>query len=199
MPANTLGYSFAPSLENAEGERNSPALSAQDPLQVLSYRLPKWKGAAGGLSPMQGAEQLGSSISSAVLDSIIRTVLGPQANLQATMAGFAPQPQPTEQPRIPTPQPGMVGQPSPFRPQPRDPVVVQAPPYIAPSESQPSQGAAPAHDFRPPPTSPGVNVFPGHTAPGESAPNVPVAPRAPQFETNWQDTKLGMMGWDLPF
>lgn len=179
MPANTLGYSFAPSLENAEGERNSPALSAQDPLQVLSYRLPKWKGAAGGLSPMQGSEQLGSSISSAVLDSIIRTVLGPQANLPTTMAGFTPQPQPMEQPRIPTPQPGMVGQPSPFRPQPRDPV-------------------APAHDFRPQP-SPGVSVFPGTTSPGASAPNVPAASRAPQFEEAFDATKLGMMGWDLPF
>lgn len=82
MPSNVMpGYSFAPTFDNAEDARRggTPAMTAQDPLQVLSYRLPKWTGAGGGLSPQQ-SQTMAGGIGNAVLESVIRTVLGPDAS-----------------------------------------------------------------------------------------------------------------------
>ncbi len=82
MPA-PIGALFAPTFDNASelGRSGSPA-SAQSSLQTLNFQLkkPRVVGAAqNGLSPQQGSQQAGSSISSAVLQSVLRTVLGAEA------------------------------------------------------------------------------------------------------------------------
>lgn len=79
-----LGYSFNPSFENAEmGRRGGePPVKAQQSLQTINYQLPaRVAGAPGGLSPLQGQDQAGQSRMSAVIASVLRTVLGPGADL----------------------------------------------------------------------------------------------------------------------
>lgn len=85
--AEQLGVSFAPTFENADlGKRTGTPSSG--PLQVLSYRIPKFRGAGGGLSPLQGDERAGSSVGRAVLESVFRTVLGSEADaFLASMSG----------------------------------------------------------------------------------------------------------------
>lgn len=81
-PNNPLGYSFAPTFSNAElGKRGgSPPASSQQALQTLSFRLkPRIAGAPGSPTSLMGAGPQGSPISSAVLESVLRTVLGPDA------------------------------------------------------------------------------------------------------------------------
>ena len=84
MPNNSIGYSFAPTFQNAElAKAGVPNASPQQALQTLSFQLkPKMAGAPGnadGLSPLQGTERVGSSIAEAVLASVLRTVLGVDA------------------------------------------------------------------------------------------------------------------------
>jgi hypothetical protein len=82
--AQPIGYNFAPTFANAEfgKQGGAPPTSAQQALQTLSFRLgPRVAGAPGGLSPLQGTAQAGSSISSAVLASVLRTVLGADATM----------------------------------------------------------------------------------------------------------------------
>jgi hypothetical protein len=80
VPTNNVGYSFAPTFDNADmGRRGgSPPASSQQALEVLNFNLkPKVAGAAmGGFSPLVGQNQAGSSIGQAVLQSVLRTVLG---------------------------------------------------------------------------------------------------------------------------
>lgn len=81
MPQN-LGYAFAPTFSNADlgKQGGSPPATPQGALQTLSFNLgPRVAGAPGGLSPLQGTNQAGSSISQAVLASVLRTVLGADA------------------------------------------------------------------------------------------------------------------------
>ena len=76
--ANPIGYSFAPTFQNAELAQQgaTPGTAAQQALQTLTFKLkPKMAGAP-GLSPLQGSERVGSSIGEAVLASVLRTVLG---------------------------------------------------------------------------------------------------------------------------
>lgn len=89
MASNTLGYAFAPTFDAAEEGKygGSPAMTAQSPLQVLSYRLPKFKGAGGGLSPLQGDMRSGA-LSSAVIESVLRTVLG-SGDVQGWLSGMS--------------------------------------------------------------------------------------------------------------
>jgi hypothetical protein len=164
---NGLGYSFAPTFENAEQGRRggSPAVTSQDPLQVLSYRLPKWKGAAGGLSPMQGTERVGSAISSAVLESVFRTVLGADSSsiMESLSGGTMPAPQDAYQALA-------------------APSALTLPPqaYMAPSAPA-APSAAPA-----PQAAPEVYDAPVEEEP-EPAP-APPAPRAPVPEPRGPET-----------
>lgn len=83
MPGNSLGYSFAPTFENAQQVRGGGAAGAQPQgaIQTLNFRLPSVTGAASSraLSPLVGDQQRGSSFGSAVLESVLRTVLGSDA------------------------------------------------------------------------------------------------------------------------
>lgn len=85
-----IGYSFSPTFANAElGKRGgSPATPSQDPIQVLNFRLPKVVGAptSNALSPLQGDTRHGSDFGGAVLQSVLRTVLGPD-HADAVMSG----------------------------------------------------------------------------------------------------------------
>lgn len=80
-----IGYNFAPTFENAEtGRRGQPADQAQRAIQTLSFQLPKFAGAGRtGVSPLQGQPFAGSPISQAVLQSVLRTILGPDAVMGA--------------------------------------------------------------------------------------------------------------------
>lgn len=78
----SLGYAFSPTTEQAAQAKHgqaSPPFGSQGAIQTLNYSLPKVTGVAGAsaLSPMLGDTQLGSGITSAVLQSVLRTVLGP--------------------------------------------------------------------------------------------------------------------------
>jgi hypothetical protein len=154
--ANPLGYSFAPNFDNAEQGRRggSPATTPQTPLQTLSFRLPKFKGAGGGLSPLQGTSA-GSSLSRAVLESVLRTVLGSGAMEQALGA-------PPASSRVPVPgvEPTAIdtgrvaeGVRGPGRPQ-VDPSY-EAPSFSAPSPFRPMErDPAPAFETPQPPRAP---------------------------------------------
>lgn len=73
-----LGYSFAPTGENAEQGKQGgkPPQTSQSALQTINYRLPKVQGSA-AISPLISQDQAGSPFSSAVIQSVLRTVLGP--------------------------------------------------------------------------------------------------------------------------
>lgn len=75
---NQIGYSFAPTFENAELAGRSGGPQAQGPLQVLSYRLKRSPAITGGFSPLAGDQMSGAS-NSALIQSILHTVLGPDA------------------------------------------------------------------------------------------------------------------------
>lgn len=79
MDAN-LGYSFAPTTANAEDGRRggSPPVQAQGALRTINYSLPRVAGAA-SFSPLVGSGSGGSPFSSAVLESVFRTVFGSDA------------------------------------------------------------------------------------------------------------------------
>lgn len=82
----SLGVSFAPTTDAANQPSSgvtSPSFGNASALKTLSFRLPSVTGAAGGgnagsagLSPQVGQDQRGS-FASAVLESVLRTVLGP--------------------------------------------------------------------------------------------------------------------------
>lgn len=78
MP-NPIGYSFAPTFENSELARGRGATGAQphEALQVLSYRLPRVTG-GGSISPLVSDTMRGGPNMS-VLESVFRTILGPDA------------------------------------------------------------------------------------------------------------------------
>lgn len=87
MPTPNFGYSFEPNAENAERARmgGAPGAQPQGAIQTLNYRLPRVTGAA-GLSPLVGQNKVGSSFGGAVLQSVLRTVLGAQ-QASALMGG----------------------------------------------------------------------------------------------------------------
>lgn len=87
-----LGYAFSPTEAQAAEARSgqvSPPFGSQGSIRTLNYSLPKITGAA-GISPLVSDQRQGSGISSAVLESVLRTVLGPD---HANMI-LAPSPQP---------------------------------------------------------------------------------------------------------
>lgn len=78
----SLGYSFAPTPENAEQGKTggTPPQTSQSALQTLNYRLPSFQGAtrsARAISPLVSDTQAGSNFGDAVIQSVLRTVLGP--------------------------------------------------------------------------------------------------------------------------
>ena len=89
MPEGSLGYSFAPTFENAETAKRggSPAEFPQGSIQVLNFRLPRVAGAPGpnALSPLVGDRPSGG-FGNAVLQSVLQTVLGPEAAAAVTSA-----------------------------------------------------------------------------------------------------------------
>lgn len=76
-----IGYAFAPTAENAQERSRGGLDQSQRALQTLSFSLPSFAGAGRrkGLSPLQGQSYAGSPISQAVLQSVLRTVLGVDA------------------------------------------------------------------------------------------------------------------------
>ena len=80
-PRNSIGYSFAPTFENAEMAGRNAAISApQGPLQVLSYRLKKTPAVTGSFSPLASDRAPRTGIgNSALIQSVLRTVLGDEA------------------------------------------------------------------------------------------------------------------------
>lgn len=76
-----IGYAFAPTTENAQERPRGGMDQSQRALQTLSFSLPTFAGAGRrkGLSPLQGQSFAGSPMSQAVLQSVLRTVLGPEA------------------------------------------------------------------------------------------------------------------------
>lgn len=94
-----LGYSFAPTTDNADlGKRGGqPPYRTQDPIRTLNFQLPQVTG-ANSISPLAGQTRAGSSIGQAVLQSVLKTVLGADAasaflsGSPASAAITAPQP-----------------------------------------------------------------------------------------------------------
>lgn len=81
--ADPIGASFAPTFENADlAARGGVAGSfPQGAIQILNYRLPTVGGAAGvpgSISPLLGDTRRGG-FGSAVLQSVLHTILGPDA------------------------------------------------------------------------------------------------------------------------
>lgn len=76
MPGSPeFGATFAPTADAAERAKTAPP-PYQGPMQVLNYRLPSVTGAAGAISPLVG-EPRRPSFGSAVLESVLRTILSP--------------------------------------------------------------------------------------------------------------------------
>jgi hypothetical protein len=95
MTGQAPGYVFSPTNANADRARRGEVTptTGQGPIQTLSYSLPKFKG-AGGLSPLQGDKPSGASpFASAVLQSVLRTVLGSEAEafFGGSMDGGSPE------------------------------------------------------------------------------------------------------------
>lgn len=91
-----LGYSFAPTSDQAaqaKGGQVSPPFGSQGAIKTLNYSLPKVTGAAGAasISPQVTQNKYGSGITSAVLESVLRTVLGPDH--AGMVLGSSPTPQ----------------------------------------------------------------------------------------------------------
>lgn len=81
--ADQLGASFAPTFDNADLAKRGQVGGQfpQGSLQVLNYRLPSVAGAAGipgSISPLLGDQRRGG-FGSAVLQSVLHTILGPDA------------------------------------------------------------------------------------------------------------------------
>lgn len=78
MP-NPIGYSFAPTFENSELAQSGGRSGAQpsEAVQVLSYRLPRVVG-HGAISPLVG-DQFRGGPNMSVLESVFKTILGPEA------------------------------------------------------------------------------------------------------------------------
>lgn len=152
--ANPLGMSFEPGVD-----QTGPTLTpVQQAIQILALRLPKRRpiGEAGaGISPLVGAEPgppTGAASPSAVVQSILRTLLGPQAGavpVQAAAATLAP----TMAPGRPQGPQGAFGgvQPSSYSP----PTMGPSPPPLVPGISQPSSYMPPG-GIRPPVVIPGA-------------------------------------------
>lgn len=78
MPSNALGYSFAPTFENAQMEpRRGAGNLPQGAIQTLNYRLPRVT--SGAISPLVSDQPAKTGFSSAVIESVLRTILGPEA------------------------------------------------------------------------------------------------------------------------
>lgn len=89
MPGQPLGASFAPTNENAQiaGKTPGTAPSFSRPIQTLNFRLPSVKNAP---SPLLSQDQAGSGIGQAVLQSVLKTVLGVDAASQLAQPSSAP-------------------------------------------------------------------------------------------------------------
>jgi hypothetical protein len=101
-----LGASFAPTFENARTMRptgGGAAPSAQA-LQVLSYNLTPRVAGAPGVSPLQGQKRAGSSMGQAVLESVLKTVLGADAAMDISQGAQSSSPFGTQ-----GPDPGVSG------------------------------------------------------------------------------------------
>jgi hypothetical protein len=159
--AGSIGYSFAPSFDNADmGRRGaSPAAAPQGALKTLNFRLPRVAGAAtsNAISPLVTDERRGSPLAEAVLQSVMRTVLGPEQAAAFTMAPPVTSPSPVRQPM-------------------RDPgsalfAQMGMPPSSAPPRQQ-MTGPTPQPMPRPtpPPPTPLPGVRPGQTPPAPMPP-----------------------------
>lgn len=87
----TIGATFAPTFENSElATRDRATTRASSPLKVLNYSMePRVAGSPGGLSPLQGQRFAGSPIGQAVLESVLRAVLGADASMFLNSGGQA--------------------------------------------------------------------------------------------------------------
>lgn len=86
-----LGYSFSPTAAQADEAKRgatSPPFGSQGAIKTLSYQMPKFTGAASSaaISPLVGQESRGG-FSNAVIESVLRTVLGPDHASQILAGG----------------------------------------------------------------------------------------------------------------
>lgn len=83
MPSPNFGYSFSPTQENAQLARTGQVAGAapQGAIKTLNFRLPAQVGRASArsISPLVGQQSAGSGFGGAVLQSVLRTVLGVEA------------------------------------------------------------------------------------------------------------------------
>src|SRR5688572_17472990 len=89
MPSNAIGYSFAPTFENAERRGVGPR--PQGAIQTLNYRLPQVTGAPSRLSPLV-SDTPSMGFGNAVIQSVLRTILGPDAAASMPNSGHAGMP-----------------------------------------------------------------------------------------------------------
>ena len=102
MPQNGLGYSFAPSLDNAEQARTQQSVNApQGSIQTLNFKLPT--NPQGSISPLAGQDYAGG-VNNAVLEAALRHVFGPGG-----IQGFLTNRQGPGQPQTPQGQPAQPG------------------------------------------------------------------------------------------
>lgn len=80
MAIPNFGYVFSPTFANAdEGRRGgSPPVAPQGPIRTINYSLPRVAGAA-SFSPLVGSGDGGTPFSSAVLESVFKTIFGSDA------------------------------------------------------------------------------------------------------------------------
>lgn len=91
MANNALGFSFAPTFDNAEQARGQMTNAApQGSIQTLNFALPKVNNAP---SPLVSDSRRSATFGGAVLESVLKTVLGPEAAAQ--FGGFAASPEPS--------------------------------------------------------------------------------------------------------
>ncbi|MEQ1726740.1 MAG: hypothetical protein ABL982_00050 [Vicinamibacterales bacterium] len=92
MAGGPFGASFAPTTDNADRARRGevPGAPSSEPLQVLNFKLkPQVAGAPGGVSPLQ-TQATSGGFSSAVVQSVLRTVFGAENAGRFSAPGLTP-------------------------------------------------------------------------------------------------------------
>jgi len=200
-----IGYSFSPTTDNAEQARRggSPPYRQQEPLRTLHFELPRVEGTppAGSLSPLQGSTRAGSSIGQAVLQSVLKTVLGADA-ASAFLSGSPAAAEASAPPRM-----GMPGAPVSAAPRvtggvtggiTRAPEELNIPPFGGTPAPRPPTVTPAGGDVPPDGTTPIRYLGPGEsdstpTAP-DSSPSAPDFGRGPDTFSGGMDRENRMNG-----
>jgi hypothetical protein len=179
MANNPFGATFAPTTENAQSRSGGGGGTYEAPVQVLNFRLPQVTGAAtaNAISPLVG-EARRPTFGSAVLESVFRTILGPEQASEFLGAS----------PASASMFDQGAGSDNGF-------AVLQA---LSQGQSggAPSGGQAPSASFPPHPPGP---IFTPADKPGEERPFVPIQEAPPPQEAPSNalaDARTGKFGYD---